>query len=332
VTAAVVLCWPQGYALPMVSGLKALSSAQRGVMFNVIAHLFWGVMALYFSFMRHISPAEIAAHRGLWSLPIAAIAIWWLGQWSDVWAILRNPRMLALLFFTSTIIVFNWGFYIWSIENGRALEASLGYFINPLLNVLAGFLFLGERFNRPQLLAIGLAAFGVVVQTYATGAIPWLGLMLGGTFCIYGLLRKMVPVGPTQGFFVEILLLALPLIALEYWLLSNGQGKFGGTSFDTWMLAGCGALTSGALIFFSASLKLIRYSTAGMLQYLSPSIVFLTAVYILGEPMNILRLASFALIWIGLGIYTWAMLQTERQPMVVAGANAGSRANPAESL
>jgi chloramphenicol-sensitive protein RarD len=108
--------------------------------------------------------------------------------------------------------------------------------------------------------------------------------------------------------------------------------KFGGTGFDTWMLAGCGALTSGALIFFAASLKLIRYSTAGMLQYLSPSIVFLTAIYILGEPMNLLRLASFALIWIGLGIYTWAMLQTERQPMVVAGANAGSRANAAESL
>ncbi len=316
----------------MIIGFNSLSPAQRGVVYNVWAHLFWGVMALYFSFMRHIPPTEIAAHRGMWSLPIAAATVWWLGQWRDVWAILCNPRMLALLFATSATIVFNWEFYIWSIENGRALESSLGYFINPLLNVLAGYLFLGERFNRLQLIAIGLATVGVVAQTFATGVFPWLGLMLGVTFSIYGLLRKMVPIGPTQGFFVEILLMALPLFALEYWLLSTGEGKFGGTAFDTLMLLGSGALTSGALIFFSASIKLIRYSTAGMLQYISPTLVFLTAVYILGETMNMMRLASFALIWLGLAIYTWGMLRSERQPMVVAGANAGSRANQAESL
>jgi chloramphenicol-sensitive protein RarD len=315
----------------MLSGLHALPPAQRGVAYSVIAHLFWGAMAFYFSLIRHIPAAEIAAHRGIWSLPIAALTIWYLGQWGDVRAIFANPKRVGLLFVTSTIIVFNWGFYVWSIENGRALESSLGYFINPLLNVLAGYVFLGERFSRPQLLAIGLAVIGVGVQTLATGAFPWLGLALGASFCVYGLLRKLVPVGPTQGFFVEIALMALPLIAFEFWFAKAGLAKFGVTAFDTWMLVGCGALTSGALIFFAASLKLIRYSTAGMLQYISPSIVFLTAVFILDEPMNMLRLSSFALIWLALGIYTWAMLQSE-QPGVVAGANAGSRASQAESL
>lgn len=316
----------------MIIGRKSLSPTQQGVIFNVCAHLFWGVMALYFSFIRHISPTEIAANRGLWALPVAALAVWWLGQWDGVLDVIRNPRMLALMVATSVIIVFNWGFYVWTIENGRALKSSLGYFINPLLNVLAGYLFLGERFSRAQVMAIALAASGVVVQTIATGAFPWLGLLLGVTFCVYGLLRKMVPIGPTEGFFVEIAAMALPLLVLQTWLMSSGEAKFGGTDFDTFMLIGCGVLTSGALLCFAASVKLIRYSTAGMLQYISPSLVFLTAVFVLNEPMNLSLLASFALIWLGLAIYTWSMLQQEGQPMVVAGANSGSRANPAESL
>ncbi len=299
-----------------------LTDAQRGVLYNVTAHLFWGVMALYFSFIVHIPAPEIAANRGLWSLPIAAGIIWWLGQWGDVLKALKEPRTLLILLLTSSIIVFNWGFYVWTIENGRALESSLGYFINPLLNVVAGYLFLGERFSRSQILAIGLAAVGVIVQTIAAGAFPWIGLMLGLSFCIYGLLRKTVAIGATQGFFVEILLVALPLLVLETWLLKSGQGKFGGSTFDTLMLMGCGVLTTGALVFFASSLKLIRYSTAGMLQYLSPSMVFLTAVFVLKEPINLAKLASFALIWLALGIYTWSMLQSERQTKLIAGAGA----------
>ncbi len=289
-----------------------LAPAHRGVAYAVTAHLFWGVMAVYFGMMRHIPAYEIAVHRGLWSLPIAVVVVWWLGQQNDVWRAISNPRTLMILVFTSTIILFNWGFYIWAIEHGRTLEASLGYFINPLLNVLAGYLFLGERFSRVQLVAIALAAIGVIFQTIATGAFPWLGLMLGLSFCIYGLLRKMINVGPTQGFLVEVMVLFLPLLAFELWLLSNGMAKFGGTTTDTLMLIGCGGLTSGALIFFSASLKLIRYSTAGLLQYISPSLVFLTAVFIFGEPLNGWRLFSFALIWLALVIYSWTSLREEK--------------------
>jgi chloramphenicol-sensitive protein RarD len=290
-----------------------LNAGQKGVAYCIIAHLFWGVMAAYFGLIRHIPAYEIAVHRGLWSLPIAIAVIWWLGQGPDVRRALATPRVLLTLFFTSLIILFNWGFYIWSIEVGRTLEASLGYFINPLFNIVAGFLFLGERFTRIQTVAIALAAIGVVVQTVATGVFPWLGLMLGLSFSIYGFLRKTVDVGATQGFVIEVMLLFLPLLAFELWLLNAGTAKFAATAFDTLMLIGCGGLTAGALIFFAASLKLIRYSTAGILQYISPSLVFLTAVFVFGEPMDAWKLFSFVLIWTALLIYTWSSLREDRQ-------------------
>jgi chloramphenicol-sensitive protein RarD len=291
--------------------MQGMSEAQKGVLFCVIAHLFWGGMAPYFGFMRHIPVMEIAVNRGVWSLPIAALIVWWLGQSSDIWRVFRTPKHLAILALTSAIIVFNWGFYVWSIEVGRALESSLGYFINPLLNVVAGYFFLHERFNKAQVVAIALAAAGVIIQTIATGVFPWLGLMLGGSFCLYGLLRKMIPVGATQGFLVEVMLIAPPLLVVEYVLMQKGIAKFGGNAFDTVMLLGCGALTSGALLFFAESLKRIRYSTAGILQYISPSLVFLTAIFMFGEPMDRWKLLSFVFIWVALAIYSFSAFHSD---------------------
>ncbi|MCA0432833.1 MAG: EamA family transporter RarD [Proteobacteria bacterium] len=300
--------------------MQGLSEQQKGVVFCVIAHLFWGTMALYFGFMRHVPVMEIAVNRGVWALPIAAVIVWWLGQYGDVWRVLRNPKYVAILALTSSIIVFNWGFYIWSIEQHRTIEASLGYFINPLLNVVAGYIFLHERFNKAQLIAIVLAAAGVIIQTVATGVLPWLGLMLGGSFCIYGLLRKKIPVGPTQGFLIEVLLITPPLLAVQYYLVQQGVARFGTTLSDTLMLMGCGVLTSGALIFFAASLKRLRYSTAGLLQYISPSLVFLTAVFVFGEHMDVWKLLSFVLIWVGLAVYSVSALQEERSRRAVEAA------------
>jgi uncharacterized membrane protein len=159
----------------MIARVNALSEQHKGVLFNVCSHFIWGGMAVYFGFMRHIPSQEIATNRGLWSLPIAAIIVWWLGQWRDVWAAIKTPKYLAILTLTGFIIVFNWGFYVWSIQVGRALESSLGYFINPLLNVVVGYLFLGERFTRAQMVAIGFAVTGVIVQTFATLAGPGIG-------------------------------------------------------------------------------------------------------------------------------------------------------------
>src|SRR5205823_6237196 len=130
--------------------------------------------------------AEIAVHRGLWSIPIAAMVLWWLGQFRATWRLLANPKLLLTLAFTSFLIVFNWGFYVWSIEAGRTLESSLGYFINPLLNVLVAYFFMGERFIKAQILALALAAIAVAIQTIGTGVFPWPGLLLGSTYCLYG--------------------------------------------------------------------------------------------------------------------------------------------------
>lgn len=219
---------------------------------------------------------------------------------------------MAILAFTSGLVVFNWGFYVWSIAEGRTLEASLGYFINPLLNVVMGYLFLSERFTKPQMVALGLAVLAVAIQTISAGVFPWLGLMLAATFCIYGFLRKTIDVGPTQGFFIEVAILALPMLGVQAWLASWGEAHFGATSYDTLMLMGCGVLTAAALMLFAASIKRIRYSTAGLLQYLSPSLVFLTAVFIFGERLDVWKLISFAIIWLALAIYSFSALRDER--------------------
>ncbi len=291
---------------------RSLSEAEKGVILAVLAHMVWGGMAVYFGLIRHISPAEIAVNRGLWALPIAAAIVWYLGQYSEVRKALANPRILATLALTSGLIVFNWGFYVWSIQAGRTLESSLGYFINPLLNVVMGYLFLHERFTRPQMVALGLAVVAVLIQTISAGVFPWLGLMLASTFCLYGFLRKTIAVGPTEGFLIEVGITAIPLALTQLWLIRHGMAHFATNGFDTLMLMGCGVLTASALMLFAASIRRLRYSTAGLLQYLSPSLVFLTAVFIFGEPLDKWKLASFAIIWLALAIFSFSTIRGER--------------------
>ena len=291
----------------------SLSEAKKGLIYCTSAHLLWGVMAYYFKLIDSVSPLEIAVHRGLWSLVIAFAVIWLLGQFDDIRRALAKPRVVATLALTSFLIVFNWGFYIWAIQHGRTIEASLGYYINPLLNVVAGAVFLGERFTRTQLVAIAIALVAVLIQTIALGVVPWLGLMLGATFCFYGLVRKTIDVGATQGFFIEVLILFLPALAVAVWLGSTGEAMFLTTPFYTLMLMGCGLLTAGALLFFAAAIKRIRYSTAGLMQYISPSLVFLTAVFVFGEPMDVWRWLSFALLWVALAVYSYSAINEGRR-------------------
>lgn len=297
---------------PPISSVH-LSEAKKGVSYGIAAHLVWGVMAYYFKLIEGVSPVEIAVHRGLWSFAVAGLVIWMLGQFDDVKTAMANPRVLVTLVLTSLLIVFNWGFYVWSIQNGHTIEASLGYYINPLLNVVAGALFLGERFSRLQVLAIGIAVIAVLLQTIAAGVVPWLGLMLGSTFCLYGFLRKTVDVGATQGFFIEVLIIFPAALAIAIWMGSKGEAAFLTTPFYTLMLMGCGVATATALLFFAAAIKRIRYSTAGLMQYISPSLVFLTAVFVFGEPMNTWRWLSFALLWVALAIYSYAAIKEGRR-------------------
>ena len=298
--------------------MSELSNQNRGVIYAVIAHLFWGTMAVYFGLIRYLDPLEIAVHRALWSVPIGLGLAWYLGLLPSVWAVVHNTRLMATLLFTSLLVIFNWTLYVWCITHGRTLDASLGYFINPLMNVAVGFVFLKERFTQPQMLAIALAVFAVVVVTFGTGVFPWIGLSLAATFCLYGYLRKTMTVGAIEGFLVEVVLALLPLLAADAWLGSKGELNFGHDLFSTLMLIGCGGFTAGALMFYSASLKLIRYSTAGLLQYLSPSLVFLTAVFIFGEKLDPWKLSGFVIIWLALAIYSIASLREEKLVTVAA--------------
>jgi chloramphenicol-sensitive protein RarD len=283
---------------------SALSESQKGLLYCLLAHLVWGGMAAYFGLLRHVSPVEIAIHRGLWSLVIAAIVVALLGTFPQVWQAVKQPRLMVTLALTSFLIVFNWGFYVWSIEQHRTLESSLGYFMNPLMNVVAGYLFLGERFTRIQLIAITIAALAVVIETIAVGVFPWLGLMLGATFCLYGFIRKTIAIGPIEGFLIETAIIAPPAIIAAIWLARTGNAYFLVTARDTLMLIGCGVLTAAALMLFAMAIRRIRYSTAGLMQYISPSLVFLTAVFVFGEPLDMWRLLAFALVWAALAIYT----------------------------
>jgi chloramphenicol-sensitive protein RarD len=292
--------------------MHGLTESQKGIIACGLAHLVWGGMAFYFGLIRYVSPGEIAAHRGLWALPIAAAVLWYLGQFSQTWKLLANPKIVLTLAFTSFLIVFNWGVYVWSIEAHRTVESSLGYYINPLMNVLAGYFFLGERFNKAQLLALVLAAIAVAIQTVAAGVFPWIGLMLGATFCLYGYIRKTVPVGPVPGFFIETLIIAGPALAYVVWLEEAGRAFFLTSTFSTLMLMGCGLMTATSLLLFAAAIKRIRYSTAGLMQYISPTLVFLTAVFVFHEPMDGWKLLSFVIIWIALAIYTISALREDR--------------------
>ena len=290
---------------------------KRGVIYAVTAHLIWAAMAPYLGLIRYIDPMEIAVHRGIWSVPLAGFVVWRMSLAGEVLGVFKNPRLLATLALTSGIILLNWTVYIWCIQNGHTLEASLGYFINPLLNVVAGAIFLGERFTRAQVLALGLTAVAVFVQSFGTGVFPSISFLLAVSFCAYGLLRKTISVSPVTGFFVEVLLLAGPLLALDAWLAQRGPLHFGSNPYDTVMLVGCGGFTTGALVFYALGIKRLRYATAGLIQYITPSIIFLVAIFNFGETVDGWKLAAFALIWLALAIYSWSSLQ---QPQAVAAS------------
>lgn len=300
------------------SRTTASTDANRGVVYALLAYGLWGGTGLYFGALSHISPIEVIAHRAWWSVPIAVAALVGLGKLADLGPILGERRLLGRLLFTSLLLAANWWLFVWAVAADRTLETSLGYFINPLLNVLIGFTLLGERLTRAQTFAVGLAALAVALQTLMAGVLPWVALLLAGTFAAYGYLRKTVPVGPVQGFLVEAVVLSVIGIAATAWLIAHGTVRFGTNVADTLLLLGCGPVTAVPLMWFSAAARRIRFSTLGILQYIAPSGLFLTAVFAFGEPMDLWRLATFALIWTGLAIYSIDALRGERRSHATA--------------
>lgn len=282
------------------------ADTRRGVAFAGAAFLFWGLSPIYWKALGAATPLEISAHRVVWSFVLLAVLLAARRRGGELAAAVRRPRTLATLLLTTVLIAVNWYVYIWAMAAERVLEASLGYFVNPLVNVLLGVVFLSERLTRPQAVAVALAGVGVAVMTAEVGRVPWVALALAGTFGFYGLLRKTVDAGPQVGLAIETAILT-PLTLLWLWRLhAGGGGAFarGDLGLDL-LLAGAGAVTVLPLVWFTAGARLLPLSALGLMQYIAPTIQFLLAVLVYGEPFTTPHLVAFTIIWIGLGVFTW---------------------------
>lgn len=283
----------------------------RGFAFALSAYVMWGFLPLYMHLLAHITPAEVIAHRVLWSIPVAGAILWSQGQIDDLRRALTSPRTLSMTALTAALISLNWGFYVWAVTSGHALEAAMGYYINPLFSVFLSAVLLGERLNLPQKTAVGIAALAVLFLMIDGGHVPWVGLGLTLTWGFYAYLKKSLPVGPNQGFLLEVLLLSAPAIGYIIWLARTGQGHFlAGTPTDSWLLWGCGIVTAIPLIAYANGAKLLRLSTIAIMQYIAPTMIFLTAVFLFHEPFEGARRVAFPMIWLALIIYTGSLVRT----------------------
>ena len=280
-----------------------------GFFFALAAYLLWGFLPIYMKALAHVPPVEVIAHRVVWSMPVALLVLWVLGRTGDLRAALRSPRMLAMGAVTAALISVNWGIYVWAIGSGHALDAALGYYINPLFSIFLGAVLLRERIGRWQGVAIALAVVAVAILTWDAGRLPVVALGLTLTWGFYAFLKKWLPIGPNQGFALEVLIL-LPL-ASRYmlWLWAAGTGHFlQGVAWDDALLIGCGLVTAGPLMIYANGAKRLRLSTIAIMQYIAPTLIFLTAVFIFDEPFSAVKLAAFGLIWVALAIYSVPML------------------------
>ncbi|TWD57298.1 chloramphenicol-sensitive protein RarD [Agrobacterium vitis] len=283
--------------------------ALRGFLFALTAYIMWGFLPFYMKAVAHIPPSEVISHRILWSVPVAGGLLMVLRRTADLKRALRNPKMIGMAAITACLISINWGIYVWAIGAGHALDTALGYFINPLFSILLGAVLLKEKLKPAQMAALALVILAVVILTVENGRLPIVALSLTLSWGLYALFRKTLPIGPNQGFLLEVLLLAPFALAYLVYLIVTGQSHFGGTAGDTALLAGSGLITAVPLILYANGAKLLKLSTIGIMQYIAPSMIFLIAVFVFGEPMGTARGIAFPLIWTALVIYTLPMLK-----------------------
>lgn len=282
----------------------------NGFLFALSAYLLWGFLPLYMKAMAHISPAEVIAHRILWSVPVAGLLLLVIRQTDDLKKAIRNPRMLGMAAVTATLISVNWGIYVWAIGTGHALDTALGYFINPLFSILLGAVILKEKLKRTQIAALALVVVAVVILTVEAGRLPVVALALTFSWGFYAFFRKTLPIGPNQGFLLEVLLLSPIALGYLVYLNLQGGGHFlMGNATDTILLASAGLVTAIPLILYANGAKLLRLSTIGIMQYIAPSMIFITAVFVFHEPFSMAKAVAFPLIWAALVIYTLPMLR-----------------------
>jgi chloramphenicol-sensitive protein RarD len=286
----------------------------KGFALATTVYFLWGFLPLYMKALAHVPPAEVIVHRVIWSIPIAGAVLWATGRTSDLGRAMRSPRMLGMAVATAALISVNWGIYVWAIGAGHALDAALGYYINPLFSVLLGAVLLRERLRPVQWAAIALAAAAVAVLTWETGRLPLVALGLTLTWGAYAFLKKWLPIGPNQGFFLEVLILLVPALGYLAYLSAHGESHFlAGNVATTWLLLGCGPVTAVPLILYANGAKLLRLSTIGVLQYIAPTMIFLVAVFLFGEEFGRARMIAFPMIWAALALYTASLLRQSRR-------------------
>ena len=305
---------PSAAAVTVSTGARLVHDAddarrtRAGLLFGLGAYLAWGFIPAYFKLLTHVPPLTILAHRIVWSVAFLALLLTFQRKWGEVRGALRTRRTMLALLCSTALIAVNWYVFIWAIDHGQLLQASLGYFINPLVNVLLGVVVLRERLTRGQLAGLALATAGVVVMTVGAGGLPWIALSLAISFALYGLLRKTAPVAPLAGLSIEtaILFPAAFLLATGLLPLPGGHDADGGglSGRTLAMLSAAGVITAVPLLWFAAAARRLRLSALGFLQYLAPTCQFLLAVFAYDEPFSTRQLVAFALIWTALLAYT----------------------------
>ena len=276
-----------------------------GVIYAALAYTAWGLLPIFFKQLSHVSAFEVVAHRMVWALLFLLCVLLLLKRWSWLRDLTRQPKVLLSFGVSALLLSVNWSVYVWAVQNAHVIDASLGYFILPLVNVAFGYIFLKERPRRVQWLALALAATGVLWLTLQAGRLPWIALLLAATFGIYGLLRKLAPLGALEGLTLETLLLSPFALGMLAWWAWHGQGALVQADAQTmaWLLL-AGPLTAIPLLLFAAGARRIPMATLGILQYISPSLQLLVGVWLYDEVLAPVRAIGFCLIWVALVVYS----------------------------
>lgn len=278
-----------------------MNKEQKGIAFALSTFFMWGVFPIYFKLLADVGAVQVLAHRILWSAIILFALLYFSNKLRQVFRLLSIKKVALNLLASGVLISINWGVFIWAVERGQILETSLGYFINPLFSILLGAIFLKERLSKASKISLFIVVIAICVQIYDLGSLPFISLILPASFAFYGLIRKKVRVPSTHGLFVETML-TLPFalgFLLYLWSVGEARLNFDSTGF---LLAFSGVVTILPLLTFNSAAKYLRLSTLGFFQYLSPSISFLVAIFLYNEPLGMLKLASFMLIWASLAI------------------------------
>lgn len=281
------------------------SRAGVGILLGFLAYSLWGLFPLYFHLLEGISPVEVVANRVVWSLVFLAILATVTRIWARMGPVLRAPRSVGMLALAAAFLALNWGVYVWAVESGQVVEASLGYFINPLVSVGLGVVLLRERLRTGQWVAVGIAVLAVAVLTVSYGRLPWISLVLAFSFGIYGLIKKQVGVGSAESLTVETATLApLALLVMAWFAADGSSAMMSGDFSNVVLLVLLGPVTALPLLAFGGAATRIPLSTLGLLQYFTPVFQFLIGVFVFGEAMSATRWAGFLLIWLSLVVMT----------------------------